>query len=454
MEFLKNLFGPKFSTGALESPVDPRNIALATFQEPVAIPDEFMTELGPVEDQGSDGKCVGQAIDKVAELYMGKDLSADDLYRQCKEIDGIPTQSGTFPIIGAKVATKSGIATTEAFKTGDPEIIKKSRAENKLAGYAFVNAEYGAICQAIYQNKAITASFSVDTNWFRGKIMRVLKSAGLHYIVLKGFKMSEDKLYGRNSWGIRWIGYIAGKLNPAIKAGELEMLWSDVEGDIRDIIAFTYIPPEILKESTNKQYRFMKTLRKGMSGFEVVKLQERLKLEKYQITKADGQFGPETYKAVVKYQIDNKLTPDGIVGPLMRAKLNILAESLIPLFAKAIQDHEGYFKGSKSFRNNSPANFKIGTIDLTPYMKKLGASGVDPKGFVIFPSYDIGFKALCTFLEDACKGSLSRYKPDMTLRDFFAIYAPSSDDNDPDNYAKVVAKKLGTPVDIKIKELI
>ena len=49
-------------------------------------------------------------------------------------------------------------------------------------------------------------------------------------------------------------------------------------------------------------------LKIGSKGDDVKKLQEKLGLS------ADGAFGPGTEKAVMKWQIDNKLAADGIVG--------------------------------------------------------------------------------------------------------------------------------------------
>jgi putative chitinase len=56
-------------------------------------------------------------------------------------------------------------------------------------------------------------------------------------------------------------------------------------------------------------------LRKGSKGPEVAKIQEALGL------KADGDFGPATFEAVVKFQLRNGLTADGVVGPTTKAKL-------------------------------------------------------------------------------------------------------------------------------------
>ena len=52
----------------------------------------------------------------------------------------------------------------------------------------------------------------------------------------------------------------------------------------------------------------MKLLKQGSKGPEVVKLQKLLKIT------PDGDFGPMTHKAVIRFQMHNELHPDGIVG--------------------------------------------------------------------------------------------------------------------------------------------
>jgi N-acetylmuramoyl-L-alanine amidase len=56
-------------------------------------------------------------------------------------------------------------------------------------------------------------------------------------------------------------------------------------------------------------------LKKGSTGPEVEELQKILGI------KVDGDFGPATELAVMKYQGQNSLTPDGIVGPKTWAKM-------------------------------------------------------------------------------------------------------------------------------------
>lgn len=65
------------------------------------------------------------------------------------------------------------------------------------------------------------------------------------------------------------------------------------------------------------------TLRKGAEGNITKLMQERLISLGYDLGKhgADGDFETDTYNAVVKFQKDNGLTPDGIVGPSTWRKL-------------------------------------------------------------------------------------------------------------------------------------
>lgn len=114
-------------------------------------------------------------------------------------------------------------------------------------------------------------------------------------------------------------------------------------------------------------------------------------------------------------------------------------------FAQAIKQYEGWYPGSRSFRNNNPGNLK--------FARQLGAIGKDEQGFAIFENYNYGWNALCMLLQRAVKGQSDIYNPNMNFFDFFRVYAPASDNNAPDTYALFVARKLGVNPNAKIKEL-
>lgn len=124
-------------------------------------------------------------------------------------------------------------------------------------------------------------------------------------------------------------------------------------------------------------------------------------------------------------------------------------------WAQAIQRHEGWFVGSRSYRNNNPGNIRSPYPGKnSDYTASLGAIGVDLGRFCIFPSPDAGFNALCTFLTHAASGKLKSYRPEMTLLEFYGVYAPSSDNNNPKTYAQAVAQYVGCTIDTPIKQLL
>lgn len=120
--------------------------------------------------------------------------------------------------------------------------------------------------------------------------------------------------------------------------------------------------------------------------------------------------------------------------------------SKIDLFCLAIQQYEGWFVGSRSFKNNNPGNLR--------YVGQKEASGKDKDNFCIFPTYEIGFKVLKDMIIRAASGKSTVYNPNMTIERFFCVYAPSSDGNHPITYANAVAKKVGVPVSTPIKNLL
>lgn len=327
-DFIKNLFTKKYPLGALKNPPDNRHINTASFQKLVTLPVEFISELPPVKIQGQ-ANCVGFAIAMLASFYFKRkgidvDLSGDDLYLEAKKQDGIPDQLGTYPVMGAKIAVKQGVIQETVYKQGTTLEIVDDRKRHRLGGYAFVSPTYNAICQAIYQNGAVTASFYIDIEWFRGIIGKVLEIFGQHYIIIHGFGVSIGKnvLYGQNTWGVQWIGRLAGSINPKVKPGQFETAWVDVSSSISDIMVFADIPQYLIDEARGTRYFFTTTLRFGSQGYEVRKLQERLNNEMGTSLPLTGSFLSMTKEAVENYQIKNGLKSDGVIGAGTRKILN------------------------------------------------------------------------------------------------------------------------------------
>ena len=151
------------------------------------------------------------------------------------------------------------------------------------------------------------------------------------------------------------------------------------------------------------------------------------------------EFIPDT-PFIVEVPNSPSLTPK---PPLVAPK-----ESLVVPFAQAIQQMEGWFVGSRSYKNNNAGNLKYST-----YTKSLGAIEKDKDGFCIFPDYAKGFSALCQFIIDAADNKLKLCKQ-CTIYSFCAGYAPASDKNQPKKYAEFIAQKLKVKPDVLLKDII
>jgi hypothetical protein len=94
---------------------------------------------------------------------------------------------------------------------------------------------------------------------------------------------------------------------------------------------------------------------------------------------------------------------------------------------QAINRMEGGKPGNLNVRNNNPGNLRsdpgqVGTND----------------GFAVFANMDDGYEALSQWITRHAAAH-----PDWTFYDLFNVYAPSSDNNKPNQYAEFVASQAG-----------
>lgn len=231
------------------------------------------------------------------------------------------------------------------------------------------------------------------------------------------------------------------------------------------------MPNTLIDYAKNKPYIFTRTLKFGMSGEDVMQLQKRLYQENgpdglpcYQYKK-NGEmyfstyFGLNLQHAVERYQTARGIvysgTPSttgyGAMGPITMKTLNAgsikpVEETKIDIWADAIQEYEGWTPGSRSYRNNNPGNLR--------YVGQPTAIGHDSANFCIFKTYADGRAALELMLTNACTGKSKVYRPTMTLLEFYHVYAPAADSNNPDKYAAFVASKLGVSLADQISSLV
>ena len=125
------------------------------------------------------------------------------------------------------------------------------------------------------------------------------------------------------------------------------------------------------------------------------------------------RFSPIPYKYIISdTEVDHFIDPE----PFSR--------QVIVSIAKAIEKKENYTKYHAD--TNNPGMIR-------------SVSGP----FIKFNTYEEGFEYLCDYLTRACTGKHAAYRKDMTVKQFFSVYAPTKDNNDPFKYALDITEWVG-----------
>jgi hypothetical protein len=95
------------------------------------------------------------------------------------------------------------------------------------------------------------------------------------------------------------------------------------------------------------------------------------------------------------------------------------------------QAHEGWYPGSRSYRNNNPGNLRAGKPS-------------DEGGFTVYATYEKGLAALESDLTAKICGRSRHinYSDNPTFLTYVKVYAPSDDGNDPKGYCQQLCRAL------------
>jgi len=369
---MKNIKQP--NTGALASPIDPRDWPLAaagastTYPKEAFIDQSFMF----VTMQDTHGCCVGctgeEGLRKMFYVKTGvqEELSFRFLYAMAKCLEGtkgyeqfprtLGPNDGTYPALMAQVMRKYGTClakfcpndtklSSEDFCYGRklsniPAAAIEDAAKRKSGADFAVPVSVDGIKQAINYAKdnngivmilrRVGDTYWKDKNgnstWDKNRILPIrapqIVSSG-HEEFLYGYDEEPGtgriRLYWLNSWSTEWADNG--------RAWEYLDEWIHLIGELRVVVA------EVPAVDTFK-YNFKNTLKKGQKGGDVVALQHALKLEGcFDYPTFTGTFGDVTFKGVIKFQEKYKseiLTPNGLkkgtgfVGAATLKKLNAL----------------------------------------------------------------------------------------------------------------------------------
>lgn len=398
----------------------------ASFMPPLV---DFMIKPLEIKDQGSSDMCVAYAVSSSSEKQEGVALEPAYIFAKTKQLMGNWQEWGSDPIIAARASVKFGALTKETSpysvdKNGRNFVADWTNWSKDLDTVAFIHKKkayfkldsssdlFNSIVIGLYDNRQTNTTAICGVYWqpeWTYVSGGVIKYRGdnkslPHAIEAIGQKIIDGvpHLIVQNSWGAN------------VGDGGLYYFPKPVVNDFLFAFALIDANPDDVKKQTWGLLDYLADWLRGM----LKTLQEQPIVENPPVT----------------------------VPPVEKPAEPKISQ-LIPI-AKAIQAQEGWFQGSRSFRNRNPGNIKY-----TTYTKSLGAIGKDEKGFCVFETEKDGFNGLCRFIQDASNNLLKSYK-DCTIKSFFSVYAPSSDKNDPLGYANAVCKKVGCNLNDKLKDII
>jgi hypothetical protein len=265
--------------------------------------------------------------------------------------------------------------------------------------------------------------FRPDTD---GRVHPTGNIAGGHEIQMDEIDADNGRIWFCNSWNETWG-----------VEGRFYLTWADYgnllgqQGDVTILFPAIVTPPAPV----------YKTLRYGSTGDLVKTLQTLLNQSGAKLT-VDGGFGFKTKAAVMIYQIKHSLVADGVVGPKTWAVLNVIPTPVLSKIDKWCEAAK-QMEGAKLERNN-PGNLRF-----------VGQQyAINDNGFCKFDTYQHGYDALKSLITRACKGESKFYNPEGNLYDFYNVYAPANDGNDPHHYAEFVAGIIGVNPLVIIKTLL
>lgn len=99
--------------------------------------------------------------------------------------------------------------------------------------------------------------------------------------------------------------------------------------------------------------------------------------------------------------------------------------------------------GTIAWRYNNPGNLKFG-----PFARENNAVGAGDGGHSVFPTYQAGESAMRNLLFTNARGYDT-----LSLSEMVEKYAPSSDGNNPESYARFIAQRVGVSVNTTINRL-
>lgn len=251
--------------------------------------------------------------------------------------------------VAAVVASEIGNSHIEACKA--QAVAARSFAMSRNVQYGEVISDASSTDQAYRAqryNKKLYPNSIQGTEETAGQVLFYnLKPAGTIYTASNGGRTvsSEERWGGKRAYLIAqddpWDAAVGKPRNGSgVGMSQVGAAYAAKQGyNYKQILNFyypnthlgyNYEDKEGIEMALNQVSSFTKTLKKGMSGDEVVFLQNILNSLGYDCGTADGNFGKKTEAAVKSFQEKYGLKVDGIVGAKTQEKLLSLYKPTTP----------------------------------------------------------------------------------------------------------------------------
>jgi hypothetical protein len=213
-----------YGLGCLKDPVDRRDMPIRAVLPRIAAPArvDYSDLMSPVRDQGAEGTCVAFAAAVGLKEYQERvehrkliGLSPRDLYFQCKKVDGIPNEEGTYIRVAMKVLSRRGVCLEECwpyrpYQTDSPcpEADRQARP--------FRIKTYGRLTgieemeESLSFNGPFLAGVEVFEEWFEARGGKIplprpgFSSLGGHAVCVVGYDHGDHCFKFKNSWSASW----------------------------------------------------------------------------------------------------------------------------------------------------------------------------------------------------------------------------------------------------------
>ncbi len=218
----------EFFTGMVPSPEDDRDYKFFTYNKQKELPGKFERRVPHLKDQGSLGSCVGFSSSYVKDEqerhnHPGRNYETSPLfiYAECKEIDGIPDQQGTYLRTANTVVRNLGVCLEQIFPYSDdvnirprPQKAYENAEEFKIKMYTRLD-NLKEIKQSIVDHGCVNAGVMVLSNFLDPEIDKDTREAfipmpnrfilGGHAIAIIGY---DDNLTYTYEDGTTYTGFV------------------------------------------------------------------------------------------------------------------------------------------------------------------------------------------------------------------------------------------------------